>query len=733
MAYIIKNTTGLINTRVTDAGRRKMSQGNFVIRYFQVGDSEICYDCITGYNHSDNYIFEPCFNSHNSTAAPENNKQYVKYPIYVDTVSGNTYGIPFMDSTYDSVFNAAAPRGFFSGSTGLFQKIVLSSHTLNPNFLANNLNVTGTNIITLNASTCDPNPGGTAVVGDFITIYFGDPNCTTVNANYQSMTYRITGGTAPTFQLDRNLPNYAAVGGAGRVFMFPSGLTPYYDSYTPSPHWYDDVIDFESVCTTDAFDVKIWNMNIPWTETPAGINTGVYVDYTGFGSRQYIGSKEYLGYNSFSGHTVFDTGSTIQPNAYYFDSFSNQVNVDPSEQKAIAIVHYTNNTIDYFYGEKFALQPYDPTNPANTIGVARNFKVSLPWLAWHKANVTPLTDGQTFYVDPPGFASLNLFVPYYIQSNINDDMNDKGIRYYNLWDINPNINGYPNRVGKVFPDQKIIVFDDEEIIAAMSYKANRSWTLPAPTVSLVTPNICSGSTATSSVGILSADTQYMYITYRLDNSVTGVYSLHCNYYRKIQGPSSGCTLEPQNVAVRFGDEFPYMNMSTGSVGFQADNMSILCQVVSGDTRPDPFMWKQIDVTAQLQLVGSYIDPTSIVTTTFVINEIDYDAAPFYELDSYINLTLSGETGTTLNFGDEYYFYGVIETDIQATIYEMRYQCNLSQAEFTNSSNPTWSNGNDIYVTEIGLFDEDKDLLVMSKLQSPVKRLGIQQLLVKFDF
>ena len=37
MAYIIKNTAGLINTRLTDVGRRNISQGNFNIAYFQIG------------------------------------------------------------------------------------------------------------------------------------------------------------------------------------------------------------------------------------------------------------------------------------------------------------------------------------------------------------------------------------------------------------------------------------------------------------------------------------------------------------------------------------------------------------------------------------------------------------------------------------------------------------------------------------------------------------------------
>jgi len=39
----------------------------------------------------------------------------------------------------------------------------------------------------------------------------------------------------------------------------------------------------------------------------------------------------------------------------------------------------------------------------------------------------------------------------------------------------------------------------------------------------------------------------------------------------------------------------------------------------------------------------------------------------------------------------------------------------------------------LFVTEIGLYDSDKNLMVISKMQSPVQRQGIQQFLIKFDF
>jgi hypothetical protein len=105
----------------------------------------------------------------------------------------------------------------------------------------------------------------------------------------------------------------------------------------------------------------------------------------------------------------------------------------------------------------------------------------------------------------------------------------------------------------------------------------------------------------------------------------------------------------------------------------------------------------------------------------------------YNLNNYISLPSVGQTGQTLNFGDEYYFYGSLETDIQATIYEMRYKINLGQAEFQNSSNPSWSQGISPYISEIGLYDDKMNLMIVSKLQSPVQRQGIQQFLVKFDF
>ena len=843
MAYIIKNTSGLVNTRMTDTGRLKMSQGNFNISYFQIGDSEVSYDKVSSnYNQANSFVLVPPFGSQNSDGIPKSNKQNVKYPYYVDGNVGNTYGIPYMDSTVENVFNRAPLRGFFTGNTTAstisWSALTSNNYVKTSNYLVDPFSLNGTNEITLVYSGCNTSTMGTFDVGDFITIYFdgfGCHNCGCTNlptptptasqgstptptptpsatsgtincasptptptpsktqcltptpsrqcpappepvclmsmySCYPILTYRIIAVCENKITLDRTTPNFGLLSNecCFRALIYPKTMTELYDSITPSPHWDNDVINYETICDVDQFDVKIWNMNIPWTESPAGLLSTQFEDYTYFGSVNYIGSKEYFGYNSSSGQTFYvnSTLSAETTDTYFYNSFDEVVKVEPEEQKAIAIIHYTNQTIDFFYGEKFALEPYDPSNPDDTTGQARNFKLHIPWIMWHKN--PECCFGSTFWVDPPGFDGKGLFEVHFMESNLNNDMNNPGLRYFHLWDTHPNANGLPSRIGKVFPDSQTIIIDDEEIVAALSYKSNRNWTLPAPQVSLITPNICDTTSSTIN-GILTGSNETMYITYRLTNEYGFTNSLHSNYYIKITGNNNDCFPDTsKNVAIRFGGEFgclvvPGYNPTTTTTtyspittttttyipvttttticptcdipnGFYATKFEVLAQKVPTGTRPNPSNWRLIDFTNSISAdtINGYITEDALTGTTFIVTETLYNSAPYYNLNDYIDLTPLGNTSPKLNFGDEYYFYGGIETDIQATIYEMMYKVNLNYTEFQNTSNPTWTPGTKSYITEIALLDDKKDVLVVSKLQSPVLRQGIQQFLVKFD-
>jgi hypothetical protein len=756
MAYIIKNTAGLINTRLTDVGRRYLSQGNFDIAYFQIGDSEVSYTALKtaspAYNQTNNNILMPAFNAQNDTSSPQTNKQNVKYPYYVQGSNGGTYGIPYMDSVVQPIYNSAGSKGFFmtGGTPGNWDVQTSSAYTITSNYQVDMATLVGQSAITITLDTliCSPTTR-TPSIGDIATIiYDGNGGCSDVGT-YPVLTYKIqnlsptigtTGTTTWTLTLDRTVPDFTGkvLGGEmGRVLIYPSGMTVIYDSITPAPYWETDAFNFESPCdVSQRENTPIWNMNIPWTESPAGVLSNFNEDFTKYGSVSYIGTKEYLGYNNASGQT--DT-ATVN----YYNSYNEQIIVPPANQKAIAIIHYTNQDIDNVYGEKFATTPYDPDQPTDNTGLARHFKLTIPTLMWHKSSGTSI--GQTFWIDPPG--TTDLCVPQYIKSTKNLDMNDPGIRYYELWDNNPNpnTNGLLNRVGKVFPDQQIVVIDDEEIIAAMSYKSNRNWTLPAPKLSLLTPNVCSPSD-TSSNPLITNTLQNVWVTYRFDS--TGFTdSLHCNYYSNItseyyssSNTNPGILSDPKNVAVRFGPEFKFLNQplytytSADLSGYSANSMKLLVQVVTGDTRPSPAAWREIDVTPEISgsSINGYITMSGITNTTFQIDLTTYTGAPIYNLATYIDIPENGQTNY-LNFGDEYYFYGNLETDISATIYEMKYLVNLGRNQFTNTSNPTWMSGTTSYVTEIALYNAQKDLMVISKLQSPELRQGIQQFVVKLDF
>jgi hypothetical protein len=734
MGYIIKDTAALITTKLTDLGRKKMSEGMFNISYFQVGDSEVCYDCFDDTDFNGYYVLMPEDNAQNGTPIPQKNKMNIKYPLFVDSTSGSTYGIPVKESYVDNIFNSAAPRGLFTGTTGYsstFSAQTSSGYTVNPNFTVDVSTLNGSTGFTISASVIDATNTGQTSVGDFLTIYFGT-DVQPISGSSVVLTYKVieingnTSGNTGSFTVgvDRETPDYSNLTGNARCMFYPSGMTELYDTYTPSYYWNQDAFDFESNCDVAESDVKVWNMNSPWTESPAGLNESTHQDYNYFGSTGYTGTKEYLGYNS-------DDGQTDTDGTFYYNSFSERINLSPSNQKGISIIHYTNQSIDNFYGEKFATESYDSTNPFAT-GQAANFKLSIPWLMWHKNSNA--TIGEEFYLDPTGFTSQNLLQVNYLQSSRNIDMNSPGIRYFHLWDTHENTNGYPNRVGKVWPDLKLITIDDDELVAALNGKSNRNWTLPAPKLGLITPNTFNGLGSTND-GVLSADTETMWITYRFNFS-SFTESLHCNYYSKINGPTSGCTDTTQDITIRFGNEFPFLSDSETLTGFTADEFMILAQKTTSSGTPDPTLWRVIDMESQYSAstVGGYILPSTMSGNTFQLTKSLYDNASgsLYDLSDYITLPTLNQTGVTYNFGDDFYFNGNVKTDIQASIYVMNYKCNLGQTQFLDSSNPTW-NGNAPYITEIGLYDSDKNLMIISKVQSPEKRQGVQQYPIKLDF
>ena len=794
MGYILKNTAALINVRFTDTGRKKLSEGNLNISLFQVGDSEMSYNCYTTLpaNSPGIEILQPEFNAQNSsnlstagiltnqlqnftTVSNELNKANVKYPIPVGASTGITYGVATPDPGETEVFNTASPRGFFTAATGVNEccnastatgKAGVSAFTNSAFTLASHWYMPvsamhGTHIATLVSGGTDICAGTTDSnlrkyfphVNDYIGIRFSNHSADTVtphalmtpdlagdgsvcppvtgmpcSATTPFLFYKVTGGTVSsgvtiTRALDRPLPNFMMYPAHpdnvkfAQVFVFPGkkhygkemGMLNYYGSDTPTPYWSPGSLSFTNNCDISVKDVRIWNMNTPWTENPAGLDTAAFDGMSAYGSSGFCSTKEYLGY-SYTTNTNWnnyyalnppyptvgstDTGSVTDyygqltangvnnfgsnindvSGTYIFDSLGKIRTLLPQDQKVVTILHYTNETISNFYGEKFATKPNGANAPINGVGEAKNFKIQFPWLMWHKKRVTSgpqlgsgkgtgvgdeTVVGQCFYSDPYPTTFTNT-ASKYIQSTKNPDMNNPGIRYFNLWDdndINQGSDGKssPARVGKIFPDLKIIVIDDEELVTALSYKSNRSWTLPMPKVEMTPAGDsapCDG-VAVDTYGILNQGEgdKDLHLTYIMESHSGYTTGMHCNYYNKIQYDSS--TTPNQDLQIVFGREFPYLHpyaknaagdttSNRGGMGWQADGVSFLVQKTAPGIRPSPLGWTKISATNQLSglttngvTVGndqqSGITANQMISTTFRLNNGSLTGGSTYNL------------------------------------------------------------------------------------------------------
>ena len=804
MSYIIKNSTqGAIVARLTDAGRKKLSEGKLNISLYQVGDSEVCYNC-----YSQSFTTYPSLNvlqaehnAQNLTPIPEKNKGHVKYPLAGGVAGLGTsasFGPTIPQHEDQEVYNTATPRGFFklpqynagfapvNGGYQYYSAQTNSQYTLSSNWRMCGTGMTGTSLIHIFSADCSPQQYA-PVNGDLISItwefknatYAGDCEILNYSAASQTLFYQvIAGNTSSTsstplnLTLDRKIPDYnsESLTGCARIRVYPGVAnkpmlrSSIYSLSSTTSYWCDDTLSFNDCCSIATNDTKIWNMNINWTHTVAGITSG-FENVNGYGSSGYCGTKEYFGYESNDGQAFsYQMTDSYHPSViggtWYFDSEDNTRVVLPEDQKCIGIIHYTNGTTTDFYGEKFALK--EQGFGSSTIGEAKNFKLHLPWLMWHKKNQngsgtgTGLGDetvyGQTFYVDPPLNSMFNS-TPNVMMSSKNSNMNDDGLRYWFLTDDNVGTGSTvatPNVVGKVFPDYKMVVIDDQELLAAMSYKSNRSYTIPAPSTSkLAAGTACAPTGCTA--GVISTPGDKIYMTYMLADNTAGLNGLHCNYY--VSEEYNG-TENLFDVALKFGPEFPYLGdlSANGGVGFESDKLFIIWQIVPNGGLLLPGAWNFKDATQDIKnhTVGTAITAAKLVDSTFYLTGNDTDAGctnfntlSGYTLNDYIDMPVTNDT-TNLQFGDEYFLYGTLETDIMATIYEMRHIVQLGSGDFNDSVNPTfveYNNDNPSQpakpqITEIGLYDNENgfpDLMVIAKLQSPVERVGPQQFVISIDF
>ncbi len=230
MGYIKRDTEGLLVTRLTDTGRLKLSQGNFNISYFQVGDSELNYTAITestytnldgksiNFRFSGSSILEPPYNAQNSTGGLQSTKNDVKYPMYLNGEGTTQYGIPFMDSSNESIYNTAGPLGFFSACTQGYMPYITSAYTLNSTLWKFTSGFNASTTVTTNSTLSCTNiaNASTGLYRRYVRIFYSNQNascnCGTIFSVFPSMVYLVTSiPTYPNPIVDRATPNFLSL------------------------------------------------------------------------------------------------------------------------------------------------------------------------------------------------------------------------------------------------------------------------------------------------------------------------------------------------------------------------------------------------------------------------------------------------------------------------------------------------------------------------------------------
>jgi hypothetical protein len=694
MSYIIKTTNPAIRVKLTEKGREKLATGQLTFSKWAVGDSEVNY----GYTSPNS----PMVNEY--VLRPKDEQPNIKHfltqsngDIFSNLNSSNLQVLGI------TVNNPADPRGFFmtnstSGGTitnwGIYSG---SSYIKYTGFLpcsAFSYTSSGTSVITL---------GTTAFTAcDFILFAFtngtvGNLVQSLVDKPVPYLWYQIISGqtTGSTVTLDRSLPNLAQSpsfsGGCNgsiqiQYWIYPGCSDPintFYGSACTTSYWNTGTLSFDSACEISCADVKVWNQNNVWCEDMLGTQAETET-HRQYGSINYIGEKNYLGFlcDCFSA-TTLPCDTPIQ-------SYDDQV------QKGIGILHYTNNTISNFYGEFFFI---DTTR--NKI-----LTIEVPTVMWHHRLFSGSTTGNKI--------GMKFVTSGDVKTVINTN-----IEYYDLME-DPSMSLTPDCplvVGRVYPQLKIIAISDEELLAAMSYKSNRNWTLPKLNASLTSPT---GTT----IGLL-APNETMFLTYGLDPSQGFKQALPCQKYIKITNATGSAkdvyfTLEQSGL-------LPYMQQLESSnyngFGFYAHQFALYAQKVSNsDCRPDPTLWRKITWTDPL---GQSLDPLIIenqnpAVNDFLLNGVRYSGGSIYNINvlSVPNITQT----TMMNFGDERFFYGNLNTYIGAKIFKTIFSININRNQYTTTTNPTYgtTNNGTLNISDIGIYDNFGDLVMIGKISTPIQ-------------
>lgn len=448
MSFILKNSPTVINIKLTNIGRQQLSQGTLTFNKFAIGDSEIDY----GFNTK---ISFDSFKA--SILRPKDgNPKFLSYILRDNTDNTSIYtDLPSVVSNLNTMTNTATERGFFTISSGGTSILTDVLHCKQPDMMIYISGLTGDMSIEIKKAPSYISNINEPVAGDYLLVKWANPIITggTLTPNVDQAVpyiwYKITGFTGTlggdnlVVYVDKPTPDYAGQGGSivSGAFLYPNNNNREVSGDSIQTY-------YSSPFVTDFIDDSVFafleNCICPVQDVPVWNMAIVFTEEV---AGVTSSSRNYSQYNSRG-----------------FGGFVRYIERISENTKKIGIIHFSNASPSNHYGEGlFADTPV----------------LDLPTIMWH--------------YETGGTIGLRLTSTFDQQI-----LPDLETQYRNL------VDPYGNIVGKVFNDLKIFVIEDQELLFAMSYKANRNWTLPRPTISL-NGSFCDPCSLIITTGITTID------------------------------------------------------------------------------------------------------------------------------------------------------------------------------------------------------------------------------------
>jgi hypothetical protein len=428
MSFILKTSPTVINIKLTNLGRQLLSTGNLRFTKWALGDSEIDYS----FNDKINYD-----SFRQTILRPKDaNPKFLSFIKRDDNDPASIYtSLPTVVSNTNIITNTATERGFFTVTTSGSTILTDPLHCKQPDMMVYISGVTGSFTLNLRKAPSYLSNVSEPIVGDYILVKWANPLITgstvtpKVNQSVPYLWYKIiskTGSLAAntlSVTVDRKLPHFNGQGSniASGAFCYPNNNNRDVSGDSIQTYYSTPyVTDF----IEDSVIAFLENCICPTRDVPVWNMSIVF-------------TEEVAGVLS----------SMRNMSQYYsksFGGFIRYIERVSTNIKKIGIIHFSNSSPNNHYGE----------------GLFENTPVlELPTIMWHYE-----TGGTIGLKLTSEFQQLTL--------------PDIATPYHNL------VDRFGNIVGKVFNDLKIFVIEDQELLFAMTYKGNRNWTLPKPTLGL---------------------------------------------------------------------------------------------------------------------------------------------------------------------------------------------------------------------------------------------------------